>query len=162
MNSARQGPEPVLQAEDYTGEASTRVPEPGTWLLMSAGLEAIVLRGGVRRARSPPVRQPGRIVRGCDAAWRSASGVPGAGPPPARRTRPRFLALHGLNERFGIEPQPTRALQQRRRRGAHVGSLEPVPEALVHCVRQPARPARFTRTSPEVLIADVERDFTGH
>jgi hypothetical protein len=58
--------------------------------------------------------------------------------------------------------QGSRPLQQRGRRGGHVRALEPLSEQLVHQVGEPSRSACFPRTSPQVLVTNVERYLAWH
>ena len=58
--------------------------------------------------------------------------------------------------------QGSRPLQQRGRRGGHIRALEPLPEQLVHQVGEPSRSACLPRTSPQVLVANVECYLAWH
>lgn len=56
----------------------------------------------------------------------------------------------------------SRPLQQRGRRGGHIRALEPLSEQLVHQIGEPSRSACLPRTSPQVLVANVECYLAWH
>src|ERR671912_180858 len=66
------------------------------------------------------------------------------------------------HQRRRLMLQGSRPLQQRGRRGGHIRALEPLPEQLVHQVGEPSRSACLPRTSPQVLVANVECYLAWH
>jgi hypothetical protein len=76
--------------------------------------------------------------------------------------RARLIGFDCPHQRGRVTLQGSRPFQQSGRGGGHIRALEPLSEQLVHQVGEPARTACFPRTSPQVLVTNVERHLAWH